>query len=105
MSLENTPVTLAATGVTLNAEIRPGDDDSPVICLHGIWDDGKYFVELALEGAFPGQKMYLLDLRGHGESDKPGGWLRPEQLCRRHHRVHYRAADGQRRPGRALPRG
>ncbi|MEZ4520715.1 MAG: alpha/beta hydrolase [Thermomicrobiales bacterium] len=71
MSLENTPVTLAATGVTLNAEIRPGDDDSPVICLHGIWDDSKYFVELALEGAFPGQKMYLLDLRGHGESDKP----------------------------------
>lgn len=71
MSLENTPVTLAATGVTLSAEVRPGDDDSPVICLHGIWDDGKYFVELALEGAFPGQKMYLFDLRGHGESDKP----------------------------------
>jgi pimeloyl-ACP methyl ester carboxylesterase len=71
MSLENTPVTLAATGITLNAEVRPGDDDSPVICLHGIWDDGKYFAELALAGAFDGQKMYLFDLRGHGESDKP----------------------------------
>ena len=71
MSLENTPVTIAETGVTLNAEVRPGDDDSPVICLHGIWDDGKYFVDLALKGAFPGRKMYLFDLRGHGESDKP----------------------------------
>ncbi len=71
MSLENTPVTLAATGITLSAEVRPGDDDSPVICLHGIWDDGKYFAELALQGAFDGQQMYLFDLRGHGESDKP----------------------------------
>lgn len=71
MSLENTPVTLAATGITLSTEVRPGDDDSPVICLHGIWDDGKYFADFPLKGAFDGQKMYLFDLRGHGESDKP----------------------------------
>lgn len=71
MPLVNTPVTLAATGMTLNAEMRPGDDASPVICLHGIWDDSKYFVDFAEGGAFPGQPMYLFDFRGHGASDKP----------------------------------
>lgn len=71
MALEKTPITLAATGLTLNAQVRPGNDDSPVICLHGIWDDGMYFASFAEAGAFDGQQMYLFDLRGHGDSDKP----------------------------------
>jgi len=70
MALEQTPIVIASTGITLSAEVRPGDHPV-VICLHGIWDDGKYFEQFALAGAFPGQTMYLFDLRGHGESDKP----------------------------------
>lgn len=70
MALEQTPVYIASTGITLSAGVRPGDYP-PVICLHGIWDDGKYFEPFALAGAFPGRTMYLFDLRGHGESDKP----------------------------------
>lgn len=71
MALEKLPITLTATGLTLNARVRPGDDDSTVICLHGIWDDGMYFVELAVAGVFDDSQMYLFDLRGHGDSDKP----------------------------------
>lgn len=63
------------TGVTLHMLERPGTG-TPVICLHGIWDDCEYFLSLAA-GAFPGRPMFLVDHRGHGQSDKPDsgyGW-------------------------------
>ncbi len=75
MSLERTSIGLDSTGIALSAEVRPGENP-PVICLHGIWDEGKYFEKLATGGAFPGIRMYLFDLRGHGTSDKPeSGYL------------------------------
>lgn len=63
------------TGVTLQVLERPGTG-TPVICLHGIWDNCEYFLSLAA-GAFPGRPMFLVDHRGHGQSDKPEsgyGW-------------------------------
>lgn len=63
------------TGVTLHMLERPGTG-TPVICLHGIWDDGDYFLSL-VDDAFSGRPMFLVDHRGHGRSDKPEhgyGW-------------------------------
>ena len=59
-------------GLTLQARHRSGNG-APVICMHGIWDEGSYFNALAGDGpgTFAGHPMYLVDLRGHGESDKP----------------------------------
>lgn len=61
-----------STGVTLHVARRPGSG-TPVICLHGIWDEWRYFESL-LDGepeVFPGQPLLMVDHRGHGESDKP----------------------------------
>jgi pimeloyl-ACP methyl ester carboxylesterase len=67
-----------SNGLTLRAHRRPGTG-VPVICMHGIWDEGAYFSELAGDGpgTFSGRPLYLVDLRGHAESDKPEsgyGW-------------------------------
>lgn len=66
------------TGVTLNVVARPGEG-TPVICLHGIWDDWRYFLPLVEDGpgSFRGRPLYLVDHRGHGDSSKPEsgyGW-------------------------------
>ncbi len=42
----------------------------PVIMLHGIWDTWRIFERLAAH-LFAEQTIYALDLRGHGDSDKP----------------------------------
>ena len=61
-----------STGVGLHVARRPGSG-VPVICLHGIWDEWRYFESLAVGDpvAFAGHPMVMIDLRGHGESDKP----------------------------------
>jgi pimeloyl-ACP methyl ester carboxylesterase len=67
-----------STGVTLNVVERPGIG-TPVICQHGIWDNWKYWMELVPDGpgSFSGRPLLMVDLRGHGDSDKPEtgyGW-------------------------------
>jgi pimeloyl-ACP methyl ester carboxylesterase len=71
MELQSRRIELS-NGLTLHAQHRPGDGP-PVICMHGIWDQGSYFRALAGEGpgTFASHPMYLFDLRGHGQSDKP----------------------------------
>jgi pimeloyl-ACP methyl ester carboxylesterase len=60
------------TGVSLHVVERPGDG-APVVCLHGIWDWWRYFRPLVADGpgSFPGRRLLMVDLRGHGESSKP----------------------------------
>lgn len=51
----------------------PGDD--PVVFLHGLLNQGRYWEHLA-PGFVPGHAAYAPDLRGHGESEHaPGGYL------------------------------
>jgi pimeloyl-ACP methyl ester carboxylesterase len=61
-----------STGVRLHVTERPGSG-TPLICLHGIWDDNHYFEALTQPGlgALDARPMYLVDHRGHGESSKP----------------------------------
>ena len=77
MTLTSERVELS-NGLTLRAHRRAGAG-APVICMHGIWDEGDYFRALGGDGpgSFAGHPLYLFDLRGHGESDKPEsgyGW-------------------------------
>ncbi len=61
-----------STGVTLNVMERPGAG-TPVICLHGIWDNWQYWLSLVPPGpgSFPGRPLLMVDHRGHGGSSKP----------------------------------
>ncbi len=45
----------------------------PVLCLHGIWGSWRNWLPLLDPDpcAFPGRPLVMLDLRGHGASDKP----------------------------------
>ncbi len=60
------------TGVTLNVMERPGTG-TPVIYLHGIWDNWQYFLPLVAPdpGSFEGRPLLMVDHRGHGQSSKP----------------------------------
>ncbi len=61
-----------STGVTLHFAERPGNG-TPVILMHGIWDDWSYWLPLTGDGpgTYDGRPLYLFDLRGHGDSSKP----------------------------------
>ena len=58
-----------ANGLTLSYLERPGGSE-PLVLLHGITDSAKTYEPLAdqISDRF---KVYALDFRGHGESDKP----------------------------------
>lgn len=60
------------TGVTLHyAEVGDGKGE-PVIFLHG-YADSWFSFERVLQALPSRRRAYALDLRGHGNSDKPGG--------------------------------
>jgi pimeloyl-ACP methyl ester carboxylesterase len=61
-----------STGIDLHLVERPGDG-TPVLCLHGVWDWWRYWLPLAPDGpgGFAGRPLLMVDLRGHGDSDKP----------------------------------
>jgi pimeloyl-ACP methyl ester carboxylesterase len=61
-----------STGVTLNVVERPGAG-TPVICLHGVWDWWRYWIPLVPDGAgsLDRRPLFMIDLRGHGDSSKP----------------------------------
>lgn len=63
--------TVPANGIQIHFWYNEADKQ-PVILLHGITDNGMCWNRLANELA--GQyRLYLLDARGHGKSDKPRG--------------------------------
>lgn len=47
----------------------------PVVLLHALGEDGRTWAGVA--GAFRGRPTYALDLRGHGDSDRPGRYSVP----------------------------
>ncbi|MGE0625345.1 MAG: alpha/beta fold hydrolase [Pseudomonadales bacterium] len=67
-------LTVDANGVRLNLyALGEESENPPVIMLHGMRDVALSLMPVAerLTGAHP---VYLPDLRGHGASDKPGGY-------------------------------
>ena len=61
-----------ADGVRIHGAVweRPGTEAPPLVLLHGIWDTWRTFAAVAPRLA-RGRSVYALDLRGHGDSDKP----------------------------------
>ncbi len=65
-----------ANGVKLNVyRFGPelGEGGPPVVMLHGMRDVGLSLLPIA-EAAAEAHPVFLMDLRGHGDSDKPGGY-------------------------------
>jgi pimeloyl-ACP methyl ester carboxylesterase len=58
--------------MTLHVTERPGADP-PVLGLHCVWGSWRNWLPLLWSGpgSFPGRRIILLDLRGHGGSSKP----------------------------------
>ena len=60
------------TGIRLHAAERPGSG-TPVVFIHGIGGSWRMWLPLLAvdPNIFAGHPLYLVDLRGHGGSDKP----------------------------------
>lgn len=66
----------SANGVRLNGyRLGPEHNEArpPVIMLHGMRDVGLSLLPIA-EAVAETHPVFLMDLRGHGDSDKPGGY-------------------------------
>jgi pimeloyl-ACP methyl ester carboxylesterase len=72
--------TVSGDGVTLAAGEWPGGG-APIVALHGITSSLMSFVGVA-EALAGARGLYALDLRGHGDSDKPEGPYTIEQQAR-----------------------
>lgn len=59
-----------ATGVTLHYAARGAEDGLAVILLHG-YSDSWYSWNTIMPRLSPSYRVYALDQRGHGESDRP----------------------------------
>jgi pimeloyl-ACP methyl ester carboxylesterase len=61
-----------ANGLRIHAMVweRPHSDAIPLMILHGLWESWHTFASLAPRFALQ-RTVYVLDLRGHGQSDKP----------------------------------
>jgi len=69
---------IAANGITLHVAEAGDATAPPVVWLHGIWD--RWPLWEGVVSRLPGRHL-MVELRGHGESDKPEG------------AAHYRLAD------------
>ena len=67
--------TVSANGVNLNVFLlgRQNAPNPPVVMLHGMRDVGLSLLPIA-EAIAAQYPVYLMDLRGHGSSDRPGGY-------------------------------
>jgi len=67
--------TVTANGVNLNAYLlgQTHSNVPPLVMLHGMRDVGLSLLSIA-EAVADTHPVYLMDLRGHGGSDKPGGY-------------------------------
>lgn len=57
---------------------RPDPSNPALLCLHGLFSDGRFFLNSKGEGPGrffleKGYRLFLADLRGHGKSRWPGG--------------------------------
>jgi non-heme chloroperoxidase len=68
------------TGVRLRYLEQGNPTGSPVILLHGLTDWWFSFSRI-LPGLSPVQRTYALDLRGHGESDRPAHGYAPGDMA------------------------
>ncbi len=69
-------LSVSANGVMLNVyRLGPDSDRAgpPVVMLHGMRDVGLSLLPIA-EAVAETHPVFLMDLRGHGESQKPGGY-------------------------------
>jgi pimeloyl-ACP methyl ester carboxylesterase len=69
-------LSVSANGVNLNVYRLGGElsgSAPPVIMLHGMRDVGLSLLPIA-EAIAETHPVFLMDLRGHGDSDKPGGY-------------------------------
>lgn len=73
--MNRTRVTLA-NGISLALVERPGGD-VPLVLLHGITDNALTWVPV-LDRIDPRCRVVAVDLRGHGESDKPDAFYESE---------------------------
>ncbi len=69
-----------ATGVRLRYLEQGDPAGSPVILLHGIGDSWFSFSRV-LPGLSPSHRVYALDLRGHGDSDRPDAAYGPRAMA------------------------
>ena len=69
-----------ATGVRLRYLEQGDPAGSPVILLHGLSDSWFSFSRI-LPGLSPAHRVYALDLRGHGDSDRPSGGYGPTAMA------------------------
>ena len=60
------------TGVRLACRATPGHGGEPVVLLHALGETGRTWEPV--REAFAGRPTYAVDLRGHGDSDRPGDY-------------------------------
>jgi 3-oxoadipate enol-lactonase len=60
------------TGVRLACRAAPGRGGPPVVLLHALGETGRTWEPV--RQAFAGRPTYAVDLRGHGDSDRPGDY-------------------------------
>ncbi|MFF5637303.1 alpha/beta fold hydrolase [Streptomyces sp. NPDC012825] len=65
--------TVAVDGVRLACRLAGPEDAPPVVLVHGRGENGTTWAEVAADLAAD-HRVYALDLRGHGLSDRPGGY-------------------------------
>jgi pimeloyl-ACP methyl ester carboxylesterase len=63
----------------LTLHLRELGDGEPLVCLHGLEEDGSSFAPLAAR--LPGRLLLAPDLRGHGESDHAPPWRLEQHLA------------------------
>jgi pimeloyl-ACP methyl ester carboxylesterase len=67
-------VRVGRDGTSLNAEVAGPEDGPPVVFLHGVSGIAQTWSWLP-PGITAGRRIVLVDLRGHGGSDRPGSYL------------------------------
>jgi pimeloyl-ACP methyl ester carboxylesterase len=60
-----------ADGVTMRVRHRPGRVSPPFFLVHGLESNARLWDQVAGHLAAEGHPVYAVDLRGHGESDRP----------------------------------
>ncbi|MFG3040876.1 alpha/beta fold hydrolase [Streptomyces sp. NPDC048330] len=65
--------TVTVDGVRLAHRVSGPEDAPPVVLVHGRGEDGTTWTEIAADLAAD-HRVHALDLRGHGLSDRPGGY-------------------------------